>query len=114
MAPSARTAVDLAVPFSPRTSTPPTRGSTALRSRAVLSVSCPTIAEKGKACEGRRGTLVTLSPLEGSAVLGQTLVFVRARLDIHTVHAGVFGERRHGRIDHDNGFGHYILGNGGD
>src|SRR5690606_15639600 len=42
-----RTAVDLAVPFWPRMSTPPTRGSTALIRSAVLRDSCPTIAENG-------------------------------------------------------------------
>ena len=45
---SARTAVDFAVPRSPRTSTPPMRGSTAQASSASPSASCPTIAVKGK------------------------------------------------------------------
>ena len=45
--PSARTVVDLAVPFSPRTSTPPTAGETALSSRASRMSSMPTTALKG-------------------------------------------------------------------
>jgi hypothetical protein len=44
---SARTAVDFAVPFSPRTSTPPTSGETAFRRRASFRSSWPTMAEKG-------------------------------------------------------------------
>jgi len=43
----ARAAVDLAVPRSPRMSTPPMRGSTALSTRARRMRSCPTIAVKG-------------------------------------------------------------------
>ena len=43
---SARTAVDFAVPRSPRTSTPPTSGATALTSSASRSACWPTIAEK--------------------------------------------------------------------
>ena len=43
---SARTAVDFAVPRSPRTSTPPTSGETALTSSASRSASWPTIAER--------------------------------------------------------------------
>src|ERR671917_110675 len=56
---SARTAVDFAVPFSPRTSTPPTSGETALRSKASLRSSCPTMAEKGY------GTIVMKHRLRG-------------------------------------------------
>ena len=44
---SARTAVDFAVPFSPRTSTPPTPGCTALSSSARRRSSWPTTAENG-------------------------------------------------------------------
>ena len=44
---SARTAVDFAVPRSPRTSTPPTSGATALTSSASTSASWPTIALSG-------------------------------------------------------------------
>jgi hypothetical protein len=44
----ARTAVDLAVPFSPRISTPPMRGFIAFRTRDNFICSCPTIAVKGK------------------------------------------------------------------
>ena len=44
---SARTAVDFAVPFSPRTSTPPTPGCTALSSNARRRSSWPTTAENG-------------------------------------------------------------------
>ena len=42
-----RTAVDFAVPFSPRTSTPPIAGETALSSRASRMSSMPTTALKG-------------------------------------------------------------------
>ena len=45
---SARTAVDFAVPRSPRTSTPPTSGATALTSSASISASWPTMADSGK------------------------------------------------------------------
>ncbi len=44
---SARTMVDLAVPFSPRTSTPPTCGETAFSSSASRRSSMPTTAVKG-------------------------------------------------------------------
>lgn len=44
---SARTTVDLAVPFSPRTSTPPMPGCTAHKISASCSRSCPTTAENG-------------------------------------------------------------------
>lgn len=44
---SARTAVDFAVPFSPRTRTPPTCGETALRSRASWRSRMPTMAVNG-------------------------------------------------------------------
>ncbi|MFC7716975.1 hypothetical protein [Nonomuraea recticatena] len=44
---SALTMVDLAVPFSPLTSTPPTRGETALSTSASLRSSSPTTALKG-------------------------------------------------------------------
>ena len=44
---SARAAVDLPVPFRPRTSTPPIDGSTAFRIRAVFMADCSTIAENG-------------------------------------------------------------------
>ncbi len=44
---SARTAVDFAVPFSPRTRTPPTAGLTALSSSPSRRSSCPTRAVKG-------------------------------------------------------------------
>lgn len=44
---SARTAVLLAVPFSPRTSTPPTAGLTAFSSSASRRSSMPTTAVKG-------------------------------------------------------------------
>ena len=44
---SARTAVDFAVPFSPRTSTPPTSGEMAFTSRASFRSSWPTMAENG-------------------------------------------------------------------
>src|ERR1019366_6855447 len=43
-----RTAVDLAVPFSPRTSTPPIAGDTAFRIRASRMDSEPTTAVNGK------------------------------------------------------------------
>ena len=43
----ARTAVDLAVPFSPRMSTPPSLGLTTLSIRAFFIRSWPTMAEKG-------------------------------------------------------------------
>ena len=43
-----RAAVDLAVPFSPRISTPPIAGLTALSARASFILSCPTMAVKGK------------------------------------------------------------------
>ena len=42
-----RTAVDFAVPFSPRSNTPPILGKTALASKARLIFSCPTRAVKG-------------------------------------------------------------------
>jgi hypothetical protein len=42
-----RTAVDLAVPFSPRTSTPPMAGDTALSSSASRISSAPSTAENG-------------------------------------------------------------------
>ncbi len=45
---SARIAVDLPVPRSPKTSTPPTAGSTAAISSAWRISSWPTMAEKGK------------------------------------------------------------------
>ena len=45
---SARIAVDLPVPRSPKTSTPPTLGSTAAIRSARFISSWPTIAEKGK------------------------------------------------------------------
>src|SRR4029077_14045403 len=45
---SARTAVDLPVPFSPRIRTPPMVGTTAFRIRASFIESWPTIAVKGK------------------------------------------------------------------
>ncbi|MCF0088373.1 hypothetical protein B0E37_03444 [Streptomyces sp. MH192] len=45
---SARTAVDLAVPFSPRTRTPPTAGDTAFSSSASRRSSWPTTAVNGK------------------------------------------------------------------
>src|SRR5215207_2551177 len=45
---SARAAVDLAVPRSPRISTPPMRVSTAFKMSARLMRSCPTIAVNGK------------------------------------------------------------------
>ena len=44
---SPRTAVDLAVPLGPSTSTPPTDGLTALSRSARLRRSCPTIAVNG-------------------------------------------------------------------
>src|SRR5689334_6538283 len=44
---SARTIVDLAVPFSPRARTPPIAGETALSRSAVRSSARPTTAEKG-------------------------------------------------------------------
>jgi hypothetical protein len=44
---SALTAVDLAVPFSPRTRTPPTSGETAFTRRASFRSSWPTMAENG-------------------------------------------------------------------
>jgi hypothetical protein len=44
---SARTTVDFAVPFSPRTSTPPTDGETALTTSARRRSSRPTTAENG-------------------------------------------------------------------
>ena len=44
---SPRTTVDFAVPFSPRTSTPPTAGETALSSSASLRSSIPTTELKG-------------------------------------------------------------------
>ena len=44
---SARTAVDLAVPFSPSISTPPMDGLIALSKRANFISSCPTIAVNG-------------------------------------------------------------------
>src|ERR1700724_1948126 len=44
---SARTAVDLAVPRSPRMRTPPIAGLIALRTSAVFIASCPTSAVKG-------------------------------------------------------------------
>src|SRR5438270_1289438 len=50
---SARTAVDLAVPFSPRISTPPIAGLMALRTRASFMRSCPTIAVKGNEYRSR-------------------------------------------------------------
>ena len=43
-----RTAVDLAVPFCPRISTPPMEGSMALHTRAFFIFSWPRIAEKEK------------------------------------------------------------------
>ena len=43
----ARTAVDLAVPFSPRTSTPPIAGDTALSTSARRRSSIPTMALNG-------------------------------------------------------------------
>ncbi len=43
----ARTVVVFAVPFSPRTSTPPTAGETALSSSASRRLSMPTIAANG-------------------------------------------------------------------
>ena len=46
---SARTAVDFAVPFSPRTSTPPIAGDTALSTSASRRSSIPTIALNGYA-----------------------------------------------------------------
>ncbi len=46
----ARTIVDFAVPFSPRTSTPPTSGETAVRARASARSSAPTTALNGKCC----------------------------------------------------------------
>ncbi|MEL7043888.1 MAG: hypothetical protein AAGL66_02565 [Pseudomonadota bacterium] len=45
----ARIAVDLPVPRSPKTSTPPMEGSTAATSSAVFISSWPTMAVKGKA-----------------------------------------------------------------
>ncbi len=42
-----RTAVDFAVPFSPRISTPPISGRTAHNTNASRSRSCPTIALNG-------------------------------------------------------------------
>src|SRR3977135_2294873 len=56
---SARTAVDLPVPFSPRMSTPPIVGTTALRIRASFIDSCPTIPVKGKTW--RSSTMLTAS-----------------------------------------------------
>ena len=53
---SARTAVDFAVPFSPRTSTPPTPGCTALSSNASRRSSWPTTAENGNRTRRRRST----------------------------------------------------------
>ena len=44
---SARTMVDLAVPFSPRMRTPPTAGDTAVRMRASAMSSDPTTALNG-------------------------------------------------------------------
>jgi hypothetical protein len=44
---SARTIVDFAVPFSPRTSTPPMFGEIVVRTRASAMSSEPTTAEKG-------------------------------------------------------------------
>ena len=44
---SARTAVDLPVPFSPRIRTPPMLGLIALRTRAIFIRSWPTMALKG-------------------------------------------------------------------
>ncbi len=52
---SPRTAVVLAVPFSPRTSTPPTSGATAARIRASNRSSEPTMADNGYCC-GIRGS----------------------------------------------------------
>jgi hypothetical protein len=45
---SARTAVDLPVPRSPKTRTPPIEGSIAVRIIARFISSWPTMAEKGK------------------------------------------------------------------
>ena len=50
---SARTAVDLPVPFSPRMSTPPIVGTIAFRIRASFIDSWPTIAVKGNECRSR-------------------------------------------------------------
>ena len=50
---SARTIVDLAVPFSPRTSTPPTSGEIEVRIRASAMSSEPTTAEKGNGTHDR-------------------------------------------------------------
>src|SRR5690349_16783915 len=47
---SARTIVDFAVPFSPRTRTPPTAGDTALSSSARRRSARPTTAENGYGC----------------------------------------------------------------
>ena len=47
IAASARTMVDFAVPFSPRTSTPPIEGDTALRTKPSRSSSIPTTALNG-------------------------------------------------------------------
>src|SRR5918995_4199202 len=50
--------VVLAVPFSPRTSTPPISGATVVRIRAVARSSDPTIAENGNA----RASLAIAAP----------------------------------------------------
>ena len=63
-----RTAVDFAVPRSPRTSTPPTSGATALTSSASTSASWPTIALSGKAGRGSRLRLLQLA-LEGQVAV---------------------------------------------
>ena len=57
---SARTAVDFAVPRSPRTSTPPTSGATALTSSASISASWPTIARE-RDRPGSRARLLQLA-----------------------------------------------------
>src|ERR1700694_187116 len=60
---SARTAVDLPVPFSPRMRTPPIVGTIAFKIRASFIDSWPTIAVKGKLC--RSSVTLTRSRIGG-------------------------------------------------
>src|SRR5437899_697749 len=72
---SARTAVDLPVPFSPRMRTPPIVGTTALRIRASFIDSWPTIAVKGN--EWRSSVTLTeprLGRLARNQLLDQVLL----------------------------------------